>query len=63
MEILSKSGTIQEYENKGAEFLCFVAIIKNKKYKVVVMKSESGSYRFLSVIPNIRIGIRDNYLD
>jgi hypothetical protein len=61
-EILSKSGTLQEYEDEGKEFLCFIAIVKEKKYKVVITKSGEGVYRFVSIIPNIKTGKRDNYL-
>jgi hypothetical protein len=51
-EILSKSGTLQEYEKEPQEFLCFVAIIKNKKYKVVITRGGDGMFKFVSVIPN-----------
>lgn len=61
-EILSKSGTLQEYEDEGKEFLCFIAIVQEKKYKVVITKSGEGIYRFVSIIPNIRTGKRDDYL-
>lgn len=61
-EIISKSGTLQEYENSDKEFLCFIAIIHKKKYKVVVTKSSTGIYRFVSIIPNIKTSSRDNYL-
>jgi len=61
-EILSKSGTLQEYEDEGKEFLCFIAIVQEKKYKVVITKSGEGVYRFVSIIPNIKTGKRDNYL-
>ncbi len=59
-KIISQSGTLQEYENSGIEFLGFIAILKEKKYKVVVLRSKDGSYKFYSVIPKWRTGIRDN---
>ncbi len=61
-EILANSGTLQEYENSGKEFFCFVAIIKDKKYKVVITKSNDGTYKFVSVIPNWKVGKRDTQL-
>ena len=61
-EIISRSGMVQEYENNGIEFFCSIAIIKNIKYEVVVMSSGNRSYKFLSIIPNIKIAMRDYYL-
>ena len=58
-KILSMSGTLQEYENNGKEFFCFIAIIQTKKYKVVVTRSGDDSYKFVSVIPNWKTGKRD----
>lgn len=61
-EILFSSGTVQEYENNGIEFFGFIAIIKQKKYKIVVLRSKDGSYKFYSVIPYWRTGKRDIFL-
>lgn len=57
--ILSKSGTLQEYENKDVHYFGFIAIINSKKYKVVILKDNTGEYRFVSIIPKWRTGIRD----
>ena len=62
-EILSMSGTLQEYEDNGKEFLCFIAIVRNRKYKVVVTSSRDGTCRFVSVIPKWKTGKRDQYLN
>jgi hypothetical protein len=61
-EILSKSGTLQEYENENKEFLCFIAIIDGNKYKVVITKTGDGKYKFVSVIPKWKTGKRDELL-
>ncbi len=58
-EIIQKSGTLQEYENTEKEFFCFIAIVQERKYKVVVMKLGDGSYTFLSIIPGWITGKRD----
>jgi hypothetical protein len=58
-EIISKSGTLQEYENEGLEFFAFIAIVQKKKYKVIVIRIEDGTLRFFSVIPNWKTGKRD----
>jgi hypothetical protein len=63
MDIISKSGTLQEYENVGQEFLCFVAIVNGKKYKVVITKGGDGKYKFVSVIPNWKKSRRDILLN
>ena len=60
-EIIQNSGTLQEYEDEGKEFLCFIAIINDKKYKVVITKSGDGAYKFMSVIPKWKTGKRDYY--
>jgi hypothetical protein len=62
IEILSKSGTLQEYEYFDKEFLCFIAIVNNKKYKVVITKSGDTKYKFVSVIPKWKTGKRDELL-
>jgi hypothetical protein len=61
--ILQKSGTLQEYEDTGhQEYFCFIAIVANTKYKVVVMKTKSGRYNFVSIIPRWVTGSRDKDL-
>jgi hypothetical protein len=62
-DILSKSGTLQEYENDHHEYWAFIAIIGGNKYKVVVTKTGSGEYKFVSVIPKWKTGKRDNFLN
>jgi hypothetical protein len=58
-EIVSKSGTVQEFENNGIEFLGFIAIIDSKKFKVIILKDRDNEYKFISVIPKYQTGIRD----
>lgn len=58
-DIVSKSGTLQEYENINTEYFGFIAIIDSKKYKVILLKNEAGRYMFISVIPKYKTGIRD----
>ncbi len=58
-KILSKSGTLQEYEKRDVQYFGFIAIINSKKYKVVILKDTAGEYRFVSIIPKYRTGIRD----
>lgn len=58
-EIVSKSGTLQEYENIDTEYFGFIAIINRKKYKVVLLKDNNERYMFISVIPKYKTGIRD----
>ena len=60
-DILSKSGTLQEYEKLGnRDFFAFIAIVEDKKYKVVVTKYNTDKYKFVSVIPKWKTGIRDD---
>lgn len=58
-EILSKTGTLQEYEKRDVQYFGFIAIMHSKKYKVVILKDATGEYRFVSVIPKYQTGIRD----
>ncbi len=58
-DIVSKSGTLQEYENINTEYFGFIAIVDSKKYKVILLKDEAGRYMFISVIPKYKTGIRD----
>ncbi len=58
--ILSKSGTLQEYEKRDLEYFGFIAIIENKKYKVIVGKDINNTYKFISIIPAWKTGKRDN---
>lgn len=53
-EIVSKSGTLQEYENINTEYFAFISILKHNKYKVVVLKDRGGKYKFISVIPGFK---------
>ena len=60
IEIIAKTHTLQEYEKiETGEYLCFIAIIKDKKYKVVILKKNAGGYKFISVIPKWKTGKRD----
>ncbi len=59
-KILSKSGTLQEYEKRDVQYFGFIAIISSKKYKVVILKDITNEYRFVSVIPKHRTGTRDD---
>ncbi len=61
VHIISKSATLQEYENNGKEFLCFIAIINTRKYKVIITKTGDNRYKFVSVIPKWKTGKRDGY--
>jgi len=58
-QIISKSGTVQEFENNGTEFLGFIAIIDSQKFKVIILKDHDSEYKFISVIPKYQTGIRD----
>lgn len=58
-EIVSKSGTLQEYENIDTEYFGFIAIIDSKKYKVILLKDEFERYIFISIITKYKTGIRD----
>lgn len=57
--ILSKSGTLQEYEKRDLEYFGFIAIIENKKYKVIVGKDINNTHKFISIIPAWKTGKRD----
>ncbi len=58
--ILSKSGTLQEFEqSEDRKFYCFIAIVDNKKYKVVITKYNVNRYKFVSIIPKWKTGKRD----
>lgn len=57
-EILSKSGTLQEYENIDTEYFGFIAIINNKKYKVIVLV-DNKYYKFISVMPKYKTRAAD----
>ncbi len=56
-QIISKSGTLQEYENSGTQYFGFIAIVRRKKYKVVVLK-DNDLYKFISIIPQYRTGTK-----
>jgi hypothetical protein len=56
--IIVKSGTLQEYENINTEYFGFIAIVDSKKYKVIVLKNNEGIYKFISIIPKYRPGVR-----
>lgn len=58
-EIISKSGTLQEYENIYREYFSLIAILKSNKYKVVLFKDTDNKYKFFSIIPNYITNIRD----
>ncbi len=59
--ILSKSGTLQEFEQSDDRvFYCFIAIVEKKKYKVVITKYNINKYKFVSIIPKWKTGKRDN---
>ena len=61
VKIISKSGTLQEYEKlDNREFYCFISIIEGKKYKVVIAKYNTNKYKFISVIPKWKTGKRDS---
>lgn len=64
-EIISKSGTLQEYEkiDLHKEYLCFIAIINQNKYKVVITKTSDNNYKFVSVIPKWKTGKRDDFVN
>jgi len=55
--IISRSGTLQEYENSGTQYFGFIAIIKRKKYKVIVLK-DNNLYKFISIIPQYKTGTK-----
>ena len=58
--ILSKSGTLQEFEqSEDRDFYCFIAIVDKKKYKVVITKYNVNRYKFVSIIPKWKTGKRD----
>ncbi len=57
-KIISKSGTLQEYENIDTEYFGFIAILDSKKYKTIILKSDNGVYKFISIIPKHRSNIR-----
>lgn len=60
--ILSNSGTLQEKESRdnGQTFYAFIAILNDKKYKVVVSNSKDGRFVFKSIIPRWKTGKRDS---
>ena len=59
-EIINKSGTLQEIEeSQDKTFYAFIAIIKKKKYKVVVSTTKDGRVIFNSIIPKWVTGKRD----
>lgn len=58
-EIVSKSGTLQEYENIDTEYFGFIAIIDSKKYKVILLKDDFERYISISIITKYKTGIRD----
>ncbi len=63
-EIISKSGTLQEREvtDNGRVFYAFIAILDDKKYKVVVSNTKEGKYVFVSIIPRWKTSRRDEKL-
>lgn len=64
-EIISSSGTLQEIEKleSGQVYYAFIAIINDKKYKVIVSSTHDDRYLFRSVIPRWKTGKRDKKLD
>jgi tetraacyldisaccharide-1-P 4'-kinase len=59
-EIIQKSGTLQEHEDrKKSEYYAFIAIGDKKKFKVVVAKTKNEEVVFVSIIPNWNTGKRD----
>lgn len=58
-EIVSKSGTLQEYENTHRKYYGFIAILASNKYKVVLFKDTDNKYKFFSIIPNYITNFRD----
>ncbi len=63
-DIIKSSGTVQEMEQKdnGQIFYAFIAILKKRKYKVVVANTKDGRFIFKSVIPRWKTGKRDLHL-
>ena len=61
-EIIECSGTLQEKEvrENGQIYFAFIAIIDDKKYKVVISDTDKGEYMFRSIIPKWKTGKRDN---
>ncbi len=58
--IIEKSGTLQEIEKlEDKIFYAFIAIVKEKKYKVVVSTTKDGRIIFNSIIPKWITGKRD----
>jgi hypothetical protein len=57
-EIISKSGTLQEYEKLDDEYFCFIAIIHDIKYKVIILKTHDNRYKFVSIFPRWKTGKR-----
>lgn len=58
--IISKSGTLQEIEKRDNKtFYAFIAIVDNKKYKVVVSDTKDGRIIFNSIIPKWKTSSRD----
>lgn len=58
-EIISNSGTLQEYENTYREYFAFISILPSNKYKIVIFKDTNNKYQFFSIIPNYKTGFRD----
>jgi hypothetical protein len=59
-QIVSTSGTLQEVEIlENKTFYGFIAIINNKKYKVVVATAKNDRLIFVSIIPKWVTGKRD----
>ena len=56
-DILSKSGTLQEYRNIRNDYFGFIAILDSKKYKVIVLRGDDGVYKFVSIIPKWKTSI------
>ena len=63
-EIISNSGTLQEKDFKDEKdfFYAFIAIIEDKKYKVVVSSNLENKYIFRSIIPRWKTSKRDKNL-
>ena len=57
-QIVSNSGTLQEYENSDTQYFGFIAIISRKKYKVIILK-DNGIYKFISIIPQYKTGTKE----
>jgi hypothetical protein len=50
--ILSKSGTLQEFNNRGGvKYFGFIAIVNNIRLKIIIKKKNNNNPYFWSIIP------------